>query len=139
MKLPAAFANVRVVTMTLLTLFAASACGNYDSVDPASPELTSLTVTLSAPVIEVGDITFATAGGRDQYGSEVSTVTVTWTSSEPKVATVNSTTGVILGIAQGTARITATADGERTAAQTVTVIDAAAVAVDGGASKRDPQ
>lgn len=132
----AAFTDARVVTMMLLTLFAASACSDYDSVRPPSSEPTALTVTLAAPVIEVGQVTFATVAGVDQYGDTIPTGAVTWTSSALDVATVDSTTGSILGVALGTARITATADGQRTASQIITVISAPAITAGTGAPTR---
>jgi hypothetical protein len=47
-----AFAGVRVGTTLLLTLFAVSACSDYDSVQPPPPELAPVTVTQGARVID---------------------------------------------------------------------------------------
>lgn len=128
--------DARTYTITLLTLFAASACSGYDSIEPARPKLTTLVVTLASPVIEVGEVTVATAAGRDQDGAPIPTGPVTWTSSAPTVAAVNPATGAILAVAQGTARITATAEGQQTAAQIITVVSAPAIRVNEVKSNR---
>ena len=129
MKPPAAFADVRVLTTLLVTLFAAGACRDYDSIQPATPEIATLAVTLDAPVIEVGQETGAAVTAADQYGNAVKPRTLTWTSSAPNVATIDPDRGVIRGVALGTARITATVEGQRTADQIITVINAPARAV----------
>lgn len=135
MTYPDKLSTTRILTMSLLTLFTSGACGGYDAVEPQPPTepppppVTTLTVTLAAPVIEVGEMTLATAAGLDQYGESVSPGTVTWTSSAPTIAAISPTTGDILGIAQGTARITATADGGRAADQIITVVTAPAIRV----------
>ena len=53
----------------------------------------------------------------------IPTGTVAWSSSETSIATVNPTTGVVLGITQGTARISAVTGGDQSAAQIVTVVN----------------
>jgi hypothetical protein len=137
-----AFTDVRVVTMLLLTMFAAGACSSsdYDAVQPPpppTPEVATLAVTLGAPVIEVGQETIATVAAVDQYGNSITPGTVAWTSSSPNVAVVDATGGAIRGVALGTARITATVDGQGTAAQIITVVNAPANGVGAGALKRD--
>ena len=132
-------ANVRISSLALLTLFAASACSDYDSTEPARPMLTTLVVTLGTPVIVVGDTTTATAAGLDQYGKAITTGTVAWSSSAPAVAAVNPTTGVILGIARGTAQIAGITEGEQTASQVITIVSPMAVAVGGGSAKGRPR
>jgi len=119
--------HTRTTAVILLTLFLSSACGGSDSTQPAPPTSATITVTLGASVIEVGEMTVATAataGGVDPYGDPISTGTVTWTSSDPTIAGVSPTTGAILGIAPGTARITGTTDAQRTGAQIITVVRA---------------
>src|SRR5687768_13980532 len=119
--------HTRTTAVILLTLFLSSACGGSDSTQPAPPTSATITVTLGASVIEVGEMTVATAataGGVDPYGDPTSTGTVTWTSSDPTIAGVSPTTGAILGIAPGTARITGTTDAQRTGAQIITVVRA---------------
>ncbi|HEX6050286.1 MAG TPA: lamin tail domain-containing protein [Gemmatimonadaceae bacterium] len=116
--------DARITAVILLALVVSSACGGYDSIEPLPAPPATITVTLGAPVIEVGEMTVASAAAVDQYGDPTSTVTVTWTSSDPTIAAVSPTTGAILGIAPGTARITGTTDGERTGAQIITVVRA---------------
>jgi hypothetical protein len=121
--------DARITTVTLLTLFVSSACGGHDSTEPQPSIPGTVTVTLGAPVIEVGEMTVAAAGGVDQYGDSTFTGTVTWTSSDPTIAAVSPTTGAILGIAPGTARITGTTDGPRTGAQIITVVRAPSIRI----------
>lgn len=71
---------------------------------PAAPVLTSLTVSLSPNSIEVGQTVVATASGLDQRNAPIATGTVTWTSTNPSVASV-SATGAVSGIAAGQANI----------------------------------
>jgi len=135
----ASFPHVRASSFALLTLFAASACSDYDSTEPARPMLTTLVVTLGTPVIAVGDTTTATAAGLDQYGKAIPTGAVVWSSSAPAVAAVNPTTGVILGVAQGTAQVAGITEGEQTASRTITIVGAPAVGGVGGSSKGRPR
>ena len=58
-----------------------------------------------------------------EYSLQPSTATktkVTWKSSNPKVATVNSS-GVVKGIGEGTATITVTSESKKTATATIKV------------------
>ncbi|WP_425359332.1 Ig-like domain-containing protein [Escherichia coli] len=72
-----------------------------------------MTVTPEAASVDVGDITSLTA----TLVPAGATDTVNWESSDPVVATVNAS-GVVTGVAAGTATITAKA---RTFADTTTV------------------
>ena len=105
-----------------LALLAFSAC-KEDSDTP--PVLTTLTVTLPAAQVQMGQTETATVAGADQNGSIIDPGTVTWSSSASAVATV-STTGVVTGVTTGTAQITATS-GTRTGQRTVTVVAPAAI------------
>ena len=51
------------------------------------------------------------AAGRDVEGQEVSGIPAVWTSSDSTIAAVEESTGVVVGRARGSVRITATADG----------------------------
>jgi len=79
----------------------------------------------------------------DTYSELVATINpsdstvraVTWSSSDPSVATVNATTGAVTAVADGTAIITATAEG-KTAQVTVYVTTAVtSVTIDQGSTK----
>lgn len=77
------------------------------TVAPLTPSITvTLTVALTATL-------------RDANGNTLTGRVVTWTSNTPAVATV-STTGVVTGVAAGSATITATSEG-KTGTATVTV------------------
>ncbi|MBX7119258.1 MAG: Ig-like domain-containing protein [Gemmatimonadaceae bacterium] len=101
----------------LLLLAALAACTS--SSEPA--EVT--TVTLSSANLSLdalGATSPLTATVRDQRSKTMNGVTLAWSSSAPGVATV-SNAGVVTAVANGTATISATADGI-TAQATVTVL-----------------
>lgn len=107
----AAFAFVALVTAT-----AVGACGGGDD-DPSGPddgeEPTVTTVSVSPPsatLTEIGATAQFDATARDQDGSVISGTTFDWTSSSQSVATVSST-GLATAAGEGSADITATADG----------------------------
>jgi len=79
-----------------------SACGD----DGSSPDI--LTVTLTAPkqTIAVGEPVQLIAVARDVNGLTIPNARLTYASSAPTVATVNSS-GRVLGVTQGSANITA--------------------------------
>ncbi len=91
-------------------------------------------VTVTAPVVQIAvTVTPATAevlvGKTTNLTATVTggqANTVTWTSSDPTVATVDSATGIVTGVKAGTATITATSteDNSKTATCSVTVKDA---------------
>ncbi len=94
----------------------------------ATIPVTGITLNKSTTTIEVGknETLVATV-----LPSGATNKTITWTSSNATVATVNN--GVISGIKKGSATITArTNDGNFTAAVTVTVVEAAPVVVING-------
>jgi hypothetical protein len=70
---------------------------------PASMALTPIPATIAS-----GDTVRVAGGGVDAYGNSTGLPAVTWSSSAPAVATVTNT-GLIRGIATGSADITATA------------------------------
>jgi uncharacterized protein YjdB len=88
----------------------------------------SVSVTpTSAPLVIGGTVTLS-ATTKDAAGNTLAGRTVTWSTSDPSVATVNG--GVVTAVAVGTATITATSEGKSAAAQiTVTLAPVASVAV----------
>lgn len=70
-----------------------------------------------------------TAVRLDAFGNVVAGGTITWTSSNPAVATVDSNTGLVTGVAAGTADVTATSEGK-----SVTV----RISVGSGTASEDP-
>lgn len=75
-----------------------------------SPVPVATTVVVSIPVtsIEVGPTTTATAVIRDQFGAIMLGLIVVWSSSDPSIATVNASSGVVTGVSVGSVSITAT-------------------------------
>jgi uncharacterized protein YjdB len=82
------------------------------------------TVTLAPPStkVNVGATTTFTVTLKDSHGNTLTGRTVTWQSSKTNIATVNNS-GVVTGIAEGSATITATSEGKSGTA-TVTVAPA---------------
>ena len=109
----------------------------WDGLDPGSiidnftvtgdgppPAVTSVVVTPASAILPVAGTKFATAIGYGASNAWVPSATFTWTTSDPSVASVQSTgptIAAVTGVATGTATITAhSADGP-TSTQTVTV------------------
>ncbi len=70
-----------------------------------------VTVNFAAPAIQVGTTTAGTATVFDAANNVLTGRPISWSSSNTSVATVNASTGVITGVAAGTATIFATAGG----------------------------
>jgi len=79
----------------------------------------SVTVTPATATLAVGQTVQLAATPKDSAGTALTGRTVTWTSGNPSVATVNSN-GLVTGAAAGSATITAMSEG-RTGSATVTV------------------
>lgn len=73
-----------------------------------SPILTSLIVVPSAPTITIGGTIHLNATSWNQNGGKFIGATTTFSSSNTAIATVNSTSGIVTGVAVGTTTITAT-------------------------------
>lgn len=76
----------------------------------------TIAVTVGSNVLAVAATTQATAVLRDGTGNVITGRPVTWSSSNNAVATVNAT-GVVTGVGQGKAVITATAEGQAGSAE----------------------
>ena len=84
------------------------------------PVVTTVTVAPSTPSIDVGATVALTATVKDAQGNVMTGQTVTWSSSNNSIAMVSSS-GVVTGVAAGSATITATCSGKTgTSAVTVT-------------------
>jgi alpha-tubulin suppressor-like RCC1 family protein/uncharacterized protein YjdB len=83
------------------------------------PAVSSVTVSPAGATVLVGTTRDFTATARDAAGNVLTGRPVTWSTSDPNVATV-SATGVVTGVGEGTAIITATVEG-RSGTATVTV------------------
>src|SRR5438445_460839 len=89
----------------------------------------SVVVSPAAANVSVGGTTPLSATPKDAAGSVLTGRAVTWTSSNPAIATV-SATGLVTGVAAGSATITATSEGKTgSAAVTVSVVPVASVTV----------
>jgi uncharacterized protein YjdB len=97
--------NAPSVSLLFLLLAAVLSCGGGTS----GPSVTTVAaVTVSAPlkIIDVGHTAQLSAVAFDQTGAQLVGVTFQWSSSDKTIATV-SNTGVVTGVAVGSARITA--------------------------------
>ena len=109
----------------LAVLALASACGGADSAtapeplpDPSRP--TTIAVSpFAAELTALGETVQLAAEVRDQNGRVMAGVTVTWTSSDTSVATVDQA-GLVTAVSPGTAAITASA-GPASASAGITV------------------
>jgi hypothetical protein len=89
---------------------------------PPPPVVTSVEVTPPSVSLSVGTTTTLQATVKDQNGNAMTGQTVTWSTSNAAAATVN-TSGVVSGVAAGSATITATSAGKSgTSAITVTAV-----------------
>ena len=100
------------------------------TVSPSAPEpVASVTVTPATASVDEGKTVQLTATPRDANGNALSGRTVTWATSAASVATVSSS-GLVTGVAAGSATTTATSEGQSgTAAITVTHVPVASVSV----------
>jgi uncharacterized protein YjdB len=78
---------------------------------PPSPVVTTVTVSPTSAAVNVGATTTLTATVKDQNGNVMAGQTVTWSTNNAPVATVNSS-GVVTGVSGGSATITATSSGK---------------------------
>jgi hypothetical protein len=89
--------------------------------------LTTIEVSPSTAVLQVGQTQQFSALGEDQYGDTIDPGSVTWDSSVPSVGTIDAG-GTFTASAAGTATITATGAGGVSGQATVTVQEAPALA-----------
>lgn len=95
---------------TLALLFFVSACGGGGGTDTTQPVVTvaSITITASATaaLVSIGETRTLNATAKDASGANVSSPTITWTTSNASVATVSGS--------NGSATVTATGNGPAT-------------------------
>jgi trimeric autotransporter adhesin len=92
------------------------------SVVVGSASAATVTVTPSPVTVEAGTTTTLEAVVKNENGQVLTGRTVTWTSSDITKATVNAS-GVVTGVAVGTATITATSSEGKQGTATVNVVD----------------
>jgi plastocyanin len=85
------------------------ACGgSSSSTTGPTPVFTSVTVSPASPTVAVGGTLTMTAAAKDQNGAAFTGApAATWSSSDETKATVDAATGVVSGVANGGATITA--------------------------------
>lgn len=76
-----------------------------------TPVLTSVSVSPTPTTVYVGGSRQLTATAKDQYGAAMSGYSFTWSSSNPSAASVSSS-GLVSGVAAGSATITASTGGK---------------------------
>jgi uncharacterized protein YjdB len=120
-----------VAAILTLTSCGGSVGGDAGPTTPSTPIpiLTTVLVALSGGSVQVGQTVTASASGIDQNGAAISPGAVTWSSGSPAVATV-SISGVVTGVAVGSAQITATSASGKQGHATVAVSPAVVVSVD---------
>ena len=74
-------------------------------------DVASITITPSTTSLEAGATLALTATPYDSGNAAITGLTPAWSSSDPSVATVHPTTGVVTGVAYGTVTITVTISG----------------------------
>ena len=117
-------------TACAIAMLAIVACGGDDN-PTGTPTVTvaSVAITPTTASVVVGATTALTAVARDAQNNTLAGRTITYTSSAAAIATVNAT-GVVTGVAPGSAAITATSEGKSAVAQiTVTPVPVASISV----------
>ena len=92
-------------SLTILS-FSALSCGDDDSSGPSEDPVATVTVTPAAGTIAPGETLQLEAAARDAAGGTLTGRDITWSSSDEAVATV-SEAGLVSGVADGEATITA--------------------------------
>jgi uncharacterized protein YjdB len=87
--------------------------------------VSSVTVTLGSSSVNIGQTTLASAVAKDASGNVLAGRTITWSSSNPAVATVNASSGLVTAVMVGMASITAASEG-KTGFATVTAANTSA-------------
>jgi alpha-tubulin suppressor-like RCC1 family protein len=107
------------ISSVLLLVLVSCGGGGDSSVGP-DVEVASVTVSPDQLDLDIGEAQQLTATPRDQSGNPLAGRSIVWASTEEAVATV-STTGLVTGVGEGSATITARSEGKSGSA-TVSVI-----------------
>lgn len=118
-----------VCGLVLIAAMAVANCGDDDSTGP--PEISVVAVELTSPIdtiMAAGRSVQLDAVAKDSRGETVAGTSLTWSSSDEDVATVNGS-GLVQAVAPGTTTISAsTADATGTLRMRVVAADLAAIA-----------
>src|SRR5918995_1072676 len=119
----------RILGLSILALVVLdlTSCGDNGEQTGPQSQVASVTVTPGELTLLVGESQQLTATARDQAGNPLDGRSITWTTTEPTVATV-SATGIVTGVGTGSATVTATSEG-KSASATVSVASAPVVSV----------
>ena len=88
---------------------------------PPPAAVASVTVTPATASVDSGKTVQLTATLRDANGATLTGRAVTWTSLNPSIATVSATSGLVTGVAPGTAQVYAASEG-KSDTTTITVV-----------------
>jgi hypothetical protein len=106
---------VRAVASGSATLSASAASASAEVRVTVVQRVADLSVTVPRPLLGVGDTTRAAARARDANEHDVAGLSLSWSSADPEIASVDEA-GLVTGLAPGAARIVGSA---RTATDTV--------------------
>ena len=104
-------------TAILTTVLGLTACG---SSNPASPSVFSVVITAPKQTLAVGEPVLLTTTARDANGVTIGGAKITYTVSPAGIVNVDAT-GRVVGVAPGSAVITATSGGQSSPPFTITV------------------
>src|SRR5688572_4503021 len=92
----------------VITIAVVAACGD-GAAPPAPPVVATSEVSAATSIASLGATRQLTATARTAAGVTVGATTFTWASTNPAVATVDASTGLVTAAANGTTTVTATA------------------------------
>jgi hypothetical protein len=104
----------KIAVASLVGILVLAACN-------CAPILRYITIGPTNPTIGVGTTQQFTATGYYSNGANTPGISVSWSSSNTNVATINATSGVATGVAVGTTTITATTAGVSAPGATLTI------------------
>lgn len=110
---------MRKILVMMLAMVTLVACD--DATAPEDPIATTVEITQSSFIVEIGATSTLWVTVRDQFGERMEDQPVVWRTNSATVATVNNT-GVVTGVARGQVFITASV-GERVASVLGYVVD----------------
>ncbi|MGB2633121.1 MAG: Ig-like domain-containing protein [Candidatus Acidiferrum sp.] len=111
-----------LVAVSLVCVLILAACN-------CAPTLRYITISPATSTIGAGTTEQLTATGYYSNGAVTPNISASWTTSNAAVATVDGTSGLVSGVATGTATITATAIGITSSTATVTVAPIASITI----------
>lgn len=119
--------KMQIRLLVAAAAFASFALGCTEPAGPdsAEPVLTTLTVTLAASSVQVGQLTTASVAAADQNGAPMAMGPVRWTSTPQATVTAM---GQVTAVSVGQATVTATV-GEKSAQATLTITALPAIAL----------